>query len=339
MKNKTIKYSEMLKLNEKPSQNDENLNSDLAFKSVIGKEIQLIKKISEIYSQIFDNVKQNFTIMTNFLKITKSLNNMKPIQDFLTEEFSNIVKSWLFMKIDFEKFDFNEALNKCDIDSNFKNFIAKVCKDKNFIMKIIGPKSEALDLKEIKKLQDKKQAEIKLLNDNKANLVKLWMENAGTVNDYLDNKIEFEKLKTFYVENSSILGYNLFKKMKNLEKLTIKSCPSIELDLIANILLKIKKLYLEKNNFVNQDFQNIVKGIFESNKNILKNLEILSFAGNNLTRVDFSILSIKTKFQSLVEMNFKKNKIFKFIFNPNNFPSIKFINCCKIFLINHFYQK
>ena len=329
MKYKISKYNEMFKLSEKPSQNEENSSSDKAFKTVVGKEIQLIKKISEIYCQIYDTVKQNFEIMSNFLKISKRLNEIKPIQDFLSEEFNNIVKSWLFMKIDFEKFDFNAALNKCDIDSNFKNFITKVCKDKNFIMRIIRPKFEALDPNEQKKLQEKKQVEIKLLNDNKANLVKLRMENVGTVNSYLDDKIEFVKLKNFYIENSTIQSGKLFQKMPNLLKLTIKSCPNFDVGLIENIPLNIKKLYLEKNNFVNQDIQNIMKGLFSNNKNILENLELLSFAGNNLTKVDLTTLNLKTKFQSLTEMNFQKNKIYKFIFNPDNFPSLKFINCCK----------
>jgi hypothetical protein len=117
--------------------------------------------------------------------------------------------------------------------------------------------------------------------------------------------------------------------MKNLEKLTIKSCPSIQIDLLEYLPPKIKKLYLEKNNYVNYEFENILKGILSNNKNILENLEYLSFAGNNLTRIDLSMLSVKTIFKGLVRMDFKKNKIYKFIYNPDNFPNLKFINCCK----------
>ena len=62
---------------------------------------------------------------------------------------------------------------------------------------------------------------------------------------------------------------------------------------------------------------------------ILSTLEILSFAGNNLTKVDFSRLKSKVIYQKLKEMNFKKNKLYKFIYNPDNFPQLKFINLSK----------
>lgn len=328
MNDLSSKYIYMFKLNEKQSEEDK-LGSLAAFKSIIGKNIQLMNKILEKYTQIYESVKQNCEIMLNFLNISKKLGELKPIQEFFSDEFNNIVKSWLFMKIDFEKFDFNKALNKCDIDSNFKNFITKVCTDKNFIMKITCPRIEASDPKEQKILAEKKKSEIKQLTDNKSNLIKLNMENVGSVSSYISNDLEFIKLKSFFLKNSTIQNDNLFKQMKNLEKLNIQSCPSVQIDILDNIPTKLKKLYLEKNNFVNQDFENIVKGILSQNKSFLQNLELLSFAGNNLTKIDFQFLSPKIKFQSLKELNFKKNKITKFIFNPENFPEIKFINCCK----------
>ena len=155
------------------------------------------------------------------------------------------------------------------------------------------------------------------------------MENVGSVSSYISDNLEFEKLKSFFLKNSTIQGGNLFKQMKNLEKLNIQACPNVQIDILDNIPIKLKKLYLEKNNFVNQDFEKIVTGILSKNKNILQNLELLSFAGNNLTRIEFQFLSPKIRFQSLKELNFKKNKITKFIFVPEIFPKIQFINCCK----------
>ena len=69
--------------------------------------------------------------------------------------------------------------------------------------------------------------------------------------------------------------------------------------------------------------------MLQSNKDLLNNLEVLSLAGNNLTKTDFSILMSKSIFQSLEELNLRKNKIYKIIYNPDNFPKIKFINCCQ----------
>lgn len=329
--NMISKYSNLFNLYEKPSQKDEELGK--GFKLATEKHIQLMKKISDTYNQIFSSLKQNIQIMSNFidkfLNISKNIDKGRPIQDFLLEEFNNIVDCWLFMKIDFEKFDFNEALNKCNLDQNFKSFVTKVSKNKNFNLKIICPKVENLEPKEQNKLKEKKDNQIKLLIENKGNLTKLHMENVGNVISYTDDKYEFVKLKKFYVENSTINNGSLFKMMKNLEKLTIKSCPNIQIDLLEYLPPKIKKLILEKNNYINFEFENILKGILANNKNILQNLEYLSFAGNNLTRVDLSILPSKTIFLALDKMNFKKNKIYKFIYNPENFPNLKFINCCK----------
>lgn len=329
--NMISKYSNLFNLYDKPSQKEEGLGT--GFKLATEKHIQLMRKIHEIYFQIFSSIKQNIEILTKFLNkfsnISQNIDKRRPIQEFLLEEFNNIVDCWLFMKIDFEKFDFNEALNKCHLDQNFKSFVTKVSKNKNFILNIVCPKGEILDPKEQKKLKEKKDNAIKLLIDNKSNLTKLHMENVGNVISYTGDKLEFFKLKKFYVQNATINSGSLFKMMKNLEKLTIKSCPSIQIDLLEYLPPKIKKLYLEKNNYVNYEFENILKGILSNNKNILENLEYLSFAGNNLTRIDLSMLSAKTIFKGLVRMDFHKNKIYKFIYNPDNFPNLKFINCCK----------
>ena len=329
--NMISKYSSLFNLYEKPSKKEEGLGT--GFKLATEKHIQLMRKIQEIYFQIFSSIKQNMEIMSKFLNkflnISQNIDKRRPIQEFLLEEFNNILDCWLFMKIDFEKFDFNEALNKCHLDQNFKSFVTKVSKNKNFILNIVCPKGEILDPKEQKKLMEKKDNEIKLLTDNKANLTKLHMENVGNVISYTGDKLEFIKLKKFYVENATIQSGSLFKMMKNLEKLTIKSCSSIQIDLLEYLPPKIKKLYLEKNNYVNFEFENILKGILANNKNILDNLEYLSFAGNNITRVDLSILPVKILFKGLVRMDFQKNKIYKFVYNPDNFPNLKFINCCK----------
>ena len=328
------KYSQLFNLYEKPSHKEEGVSNNTGFKMATEKHIQLMRKISDTYNQIFSSLKQNLQILSKFidkfLNISQNYDKGRPIQDFLLDEFNNIVDCWLFMKIDFEKFDFNEALNKCNLEQNFKSFVIKVSKNKNFILKIICPKGENLNSPiEQKKLKEKKDKEIKLLTENKGNLTKLHMENVGNVTSYTGDKLEFVKLKKFHVENSTIQTGSLFKMMKNLEKLTIKSCPSIQIDLLEFLPPKIKKLILEKNNFVNFELENILKGILANNKNILQNLEYLSFAGNNLTRVDLSILPPKIQFITLSKMNFQKNKIYKFIYNPENFPNLKFINCCK----------
>ena len=64
------------------------------------------------------------------------------------------------------------------------------------------------------------------------------------------------------------------------------------------------------------------------NKTLLKNLEILSFAKNNLSKIDLTYINTKYIFFSLRELNFSKNKIYIFRFNKNNFDKLDYINCC-----------
>jgi hypothetical protein len=146
---------------------------------------------------------------------------------------------------------------------------------------------------------------------------------------YSGDESEKNNPKIISLENSPNTITNIFKKAINLEKLTIKSCPNISFDLIEILPKNLKELSLEKNNFNNSDLEIILKGILSNNESALNNLEYLSFAGNILTRVDLSVLSSKIEFKGLLELNFQKNKIYKFIYNPENFPNLKFINCCK----------
>jgi len=301
--------------------------------------IHLIKKISEVYSQIYNTIKQNLEIMSKFLEIYKYLDKTQPIQDFLYEEFNSIIDSWLFIKIDFDKFKFNEALNNTNLDQNFKNFVTNVSKHKKFIMNIINPKNEISDKKDEGKLKEKKESDIKTLTENQKNLTKLHMENVGNISDYINDKLELIKLNKLYIKNATIQNENIFKNMQNLEKLTIISCPNTKFDIYGLFPSKLRKLYLEKNKYVDFDFDTIINYIFSRNKNILQNLESLSFSGNNLTKIDFSGLSPKTIFNELTYMNFNKNKIFKFIINPENFPKLKFINCCNNNLNKPYFTK
>ena len=133
-----ISQYNQLNFNEKPSQKPSKFDTETDFISATERNMNLMKRINKIYSQIFDSIKQNMEILNKFLdKFIKYFHNIdeqtskdKPVQDFLEEEFKNIVKSWLFMKIDFEKFDFEDALSKGEYEPNFKAFVANEFKKK-----------------------------------------------------------------------------------------------------------------------------------------------------------------------------------------------------------------
>ena len=309
---------------DKNSNKEDNKDINLS----IEEYIQLIGRILELFIQMFSTVEKSLEIIFKFLEISKDINKKNPIDEFLLNEFEDISNCWFFKQIDFKKFDLNKALERYDLQPNFKNFISKEYEKKKFALDIIYPKGDIIDQKEQKKLKEKKEKDIKLLEENKSNIIKLRMENAGNVTSYLNNH-EFKKLKKLYVENTILQQPNIFKKMPNLEKLTLKSIPNLQIEIFEFLPSKLKKIYLEKNNFVNYDLENLLKGFFSNNKNILSNLEYLSFAGNNITKADLCVISTKIIFHALKEINFYKNNIYKLIMNPHNFPNLKFINCCK----------
>ena len=321
------KYSENADPNEKLSLKNKNLDEDSRFRTITEKPIQLISKITTLYSTLFDMVKSNMKILSQFLNIGKKLEEGKPLEDFFEEQFNDIVNGWLFLKLDFDNFNVNEALAKTEFDENFKNFLTKTNKKKSMKFYFEHMKGE-IENEETKK---KYTAERKLLKDNAANITKLTLKNTCEFSKILDTKLEFPKLKKLIYENGRIdeSEFTIKQTMTNLEKLSIKYSPNFQIYIIEKIPPKIKELYLENCNFINEDFQNLIEKIFTDKHIILTTLEILSFAGNNLTKVDFSRLKPKMIYQKLKEMNFKKNKLYKFIYNPENFLQLKFINLSK----------
>ena len=313
--------------NEKVTLKNKALDSDSRFRTMTEKPIQLVNKMTVLYTSIFEMVKSNMNILSHFLNTAKDLDKRKDLKDFFSEEFKNIVDSWLVMKLDFDNLNINEALNNANVDDNFRNFIVKVYKKKSLKIYVHHMKGEIENEESKKKFKEEKKS----LNENAPNLTKLTWKNAGDLNKVIDKTMKYPKLKNFSFENGKINDedFTFVQQMPNLEKLSIKYVPNFQVEiLIQNLPLKLKMLYLEKLNFVNDDFKIILKK-FNYNKDILENLEVFSLAGNNITKADFTILSSKIVYQSLVEINLKKNKLYKFLYNPENFPKLKFINCCK----------
>ena len=182
-------------------------------------------------------------------------------------------------------------------------------KEKEFEVKVIGDDYEKKSIIE---------------NDH-SKIEKIIMENI-IVSEYIGNISNFEKLKTLKVKNTKMLDDQFLKSMPNLTELCVKSIPTLKIDFLDFLPSKIQKLYLEKNNFINQEFKNIFN-CYISKDGIAQNLQCLSFAGNNLTRIDLS--SPKTKLENLIELDFRKNKICKIFINNESFPKLKFVNCCK----------
>ena len=333
----TNKITDAFKLdNNIINNNIENQNAKSALIQKYSKEyLETIKKMIRMHKQIFECIKETITILFNFFDISKSLDKEKPIQEFLGKEFESIIRSWLFLKLDLEKFDFAQALNNSVLDNNFKDFIFKVCQGKNFVMNITSPKQylfeENLSPKIKEKLIAKKIKNKNILKDNCNNLVKLKMSNIIEADTYLEDISSFNNLKSLKFKRVSFKNRNdyFLKNCQKLEKLFIYGSKNFELKMLQNLSTHITKLSLSNNGLVNFEFNNIINNYLKKSNPIRNNLEYLSFANNNLTYIDFSqMINQKTTFYALKNLDFKNNQIYKFNIPLEFFSELKCINCC-----------
>lgn len=341
-KDVTFKITDAFKLNN-PTENTKNIQRNSLIQKYSNEYIQQLNKVIDMHEEIFTNIKDSIKIFFNFLDITKILNKEKPIQEFLNKEFDNIIQNWLFLKINIEDFDFAKAINEAPIDANFKNFISKICKDKNFIMDISSPKKymkkcknnyDELNLEIKNKINTMMENNKKVMQDNHSNLVKLKMSNIFNVDKFFDKGISYEKMKYLKLDNvifdESKKGNNFFQNIPNLERLIINRSHNFEINKLKHLSDSLIKLSLSNNGFVDFEFNEIMTKYLVTSESIRKKLQILSFSNNNLSYIDISqiVYQPKQSFYALKELDFQRNKIYNFSITPEYFIELKCINCC-----------
>lgn len=316
LKDKASLYENLFNLKDENSKK----TSTFDLKLVTKKTIKYLNQILKIHSQLYESTKQLFQIYLNFLNISKYLNSKNPSDDFFLDKLEDIINSWLFMKLDFEKFDFGEALKNCALEENFKNLILNVCKSKRLYLK--------LDFAKEKNNNKLLQNYLKMIQENQLNLIGIKIDNLDKYENISKKEFKFSKLKKLYMNNVISEGNIKFDQTPKLEKFVMKLCPQIDVSSLNPFPEHLKKIYLEKNNFVDKDFYYIINNVILPNKQLLMNLELLSFAKNYLSKIDLSYINNKYFFNSLTELNFSKNKIYSFTFNKNNYNKLTYINCC-----------
>ena len=158
-------------------------------KGFVNEKMKLLNKVLSLYKQIREVINQNFLILKNFLQ-DFNLNQEYPLQEFFKKEFDNIINSWLFLKLDLEKFDFKKVIEESNLSLNYKDFLMKECYEKNSVMNIILPEVNPSS-KNIPFKKEKYKDEINLLSDNSSHLVKL---NITNVPNYLLNIVHLSTL-------------------------------------------------------------------------------------------------------------------------------------------------
>ena len=297
-------------------------------------KLSTIKSIISTHSAIIESIKQNMKSLKAFLSICQTFDK-NPIHIYYEKELNNIAKNWLLLKLNLENFNFNKTINESNLDPTFKDFVIKQCQCKNLSLVVQNPKSyfgdEKLSAEEEKKRKIRKEADIKTISENQNNIISLKMKNINEADAYFIKSTSFTKMKRLSLENLTLKNYNILYLFPYLTRLRIKSCQSLEIDIFKNMSTNLRKLYLVKNGYVNYEFQSIVQEYLLKSKSIRDNLELLSFANNNISKIDFTqIISNDMEiFRAMKELDFRKNKLTKFIYNKTIFPSLNFINLCE----------
>ena len=316
--------------------NEENLKIIQGFAQ---DKIIFLNKVITLYKQIIEIIQQNFLILKNFLQ-NFDLNQEYPLQDFFTKEFDNITTSWLFLKLDLEKFDFKNVIEESSLNMNYKEFLMKECHEKNSEMNIILPEIKQNSGK-VADIKEKYKDKIKLISDNSSHLVKLNFTNVPVIEEFLGT-VKYDNLKKLKLKNSYILNNEIFNQFSSLNKLSIKYCPNLDTYIFHNInLLNLKQLILDKNGFVNEDFDNLIVNFLLKSQDLLNNLEILSFAYNNISNIDFNhyLSTSKNVFNSLNTLVLRNNEIYRIFLDINYFPELKLLDVCNNNLTSNYFNE
>jgi hypothetical protein len=354
----TSKITDAFKLNNNQEENAKNSkkdNKEILIQKYTKDYIEQLQKIINIHQQIFKNIKNTISIFYNFLDISKFIGKEKPINEFFSKEFKNIIENWLFMQIDLENFDFTKAINESSFDTDLKSLLLNTRKNKNFIMNISNPtKYMKICKKNFDKLHPDKARKLsllyeknkKIMTENHDNLFKLKMRNVFYIDKYFEPDVVYNKIKFLKFDNVTFAKQEekqkeFLKNMPSLEKLMINSSNNFDISLLKDLSKSLIKLSLTKNGFVDFEFKNIMENYLVKSEHIRKNLQYLSFSDNYLSNINLNqiVYLPKHSFLSLKELDFKNNKIFQFMIDPNYFPDLKCINCCYNYLTKNSFEQ
>ena len=302
-------------------------------------KIIFLNKVLSLYNQIIEIIQQNFIILNNFLQ-NFDLCEKNPFQKYFKQEFDNITNNWLFLKLDLDKFEFKNSIDESNLNKNYKELLRKECYAKNSEMNIILPENKPVSGKNLNTKKEKYKDKIKLLSNNSNHLVKLNFENVPSIDEFIGKK-EYDKLQKLKLKNSYFNNNEIFNQFSSLDKLSIKYCLNLDADIFNNMnKLNLKQLILDKNGFVNEDFDSLISNFLLKSQDLLNNLEILSFAYNNISNIDFNhhLSGPKNPFNSLKTLNLRNNEIYKINMDIDYFPELSILDCCNNNLTTNYFN-
>ena len=212
-----------------------DLSSSFGIKSYAKNYTDVLEKLFNLHNQIMKTIEENFKILYRFLDIPKYLLRDKPVHEFLNDNLEYILKSWLFPKLDLDKFNITKALKKSNLDSNYKTLITSLSKNTNFVLNITK-----------KKDNEQEENDIKTIDENSNKLGKIQFNNVDDYEKYLPENSIFNELQTLIIKNVKKISLKdtqkkLYERFPALIKLSCINCRIDGFDKKINFPKNLKK--------------------------------------------------------------------------------------------------
>jgi len=324
-----------------------------------------INNIKLLHNSIFSSIDKNMNILYLYLQDPNIFSKKYPIEYFLNKNIEEINESWLLTNINYNKINLSTRTMNEELfillsqnierlrDNNFKSITINKTVKNNAITYGYDNNKNDIEKKEEEIFLYKTKAYENLINkvqnllfinlhNNEFDTIindchKKYINDGKNAHNENDNNIiNLDFVEKFYLVNCNIpsddlLAYNkiINFNMPKLKKLKIKKCQTPNYNYILSLIENcnsLKIIILENINITQKSFLNIINK-FRSNLNITNSLEYLSFAKNEISKVDFKDLNSKNTFSSLKYINFYKNNIYNFSEQNLDFlPKIKTID-------------
>ena len=301
-----------------------NFKNDFVLKYVINNIFNIINHNLEVYDNILNNIEDNFILLNDFLDNGELINQKKPREYFLNNNYKYVLNCSLLNKFNFKEID----STKITQNNYYKNYFNFLKEEKN---------NEVIKTFTLRKEEIKKG--LQFMKDNFSSIENLQIHGIDTSDlekivdiipsqkrNNILNKIkvrDFDFTARIDVEKLQRVELNKIQKLKFITGKYFY--PGILLHLFLNTTDCLVNLALEKVNMSNIGLNKLMN-IFKRKPIILDTLEYLSLAGNSISAVKNEIFQtdeMKNKsFKKLKIMNFHKNNIYKFEIGLDKMPEL-----------------
>ena len=291
---------------EKISKISRGKSTEIAFINYADRNIfKQIDSILEILENLFNSIKDNISLLSNFLDETSLIFEKNPLETYINNNSKLILDSFILSKIDFQKLNLTNLIDNSTLSEIFKNYFSK--KQNNTCSSL-----------EIEKKNDEIfRIESNFLKENFKNLQKLKLKkiesNQNSIYSYLQQNIK-NNIESLYINKCGECCLNQFPICPNMIKFIIKNTKIKKMfigdKLIFYNLQQIKFRNCNLNDDLLKDFFKLII----KNPQIKENLEVLDFSENLFTLIDLrEYIDEKGNLNELKYFDLSGNNIYNFV--------------------------